>query len=377
MPRTHLALLLLALTLAGCGAARRAWDYPFADPIFDLAWYRPSERVAGAPGTPLPLLDPAQSPFAPFALERAVALAREQRSCALLVLYRGKVALERYWCGLSASSRANGMSMAKTVVALLLGVARAEGRWQDAASPAARYLPAWRGDSRRRITVEELLQMRSGLRNERNIVNPTSDLMQLHLGDAVARTALAVPAAEPPGARFDYNNVNTQVLSLMLERVTGERYARYLSQKLWQPLGAGDAAVWLDRPGGTARTYCCLMATARDWARLGLLLQGRGRHGGRQLVPRAWVERMLTPSPREPRYGYQIWLGRRWKEASRRGDALAFVAPDTVMLIGQQEQRVYVVPSRELVVVRLGHDSPTWQDAALPNLLLRGMRSGR
>ena len=166
-----------------------------------------------------------------------------------------------------------------------------------------------------------------------------------------------------------------QALAVVLERATGRRYADYLSEKVWAPAGASDAAVWLDRPGGLAKTFGGVLATARDWARVGLLLQNGGRVGDRQLVPAAWVREMLTPSPREPDYGYQIWLGRG---GCRREDhEKPFAAPDVAYLDGRFKQRVSVVPSAELVVVRVGEQARGWDETELVNTLLRGLTPGR
>src|SRR5262249_42757913 len=145
----------------------------------------------------------------------------------------------------------------------------------------------------------------------------------------VARTPLACE----PGSRFDYHSINTQALSIILERATGRRYADYLSEKVWQPLGASDASVWLDGPGGEAKTFCCLFATARDWARVGLLILHEGRVGGRQVVPAEWVRRMLTPSANEPDYGYHIWLGRHGVRREDRDEE--FLADDVVYVDGK------------------------------------------
>jgi CubicO group peptidase (beta-lactamase class C family) len=122
---------------------------------------------------------------------------------------------------------------------------------------------------------------------------------------------------------------------------------------------------------GEAKTFCCLFATARDWARLGLLMLPEGRAGDRQVVPADWVRQMLTPSPHEPDYGYHIWLG---GQGSRREDRdEEFLADDLVYLDGKMKQRVYVVPSKDLVIVRVGEQARGWDDAYLPNAVLRGL----
>src|SRR4051794_12345791 len=179
--------------------------------------------------------------------------------------------------------------MLKSVTALLIGVAIGEGKIGSLDDPAATWIPAWRGDRRRGITLRHLLQMHAGLRPMGEYEEPYSDASYLALGTDSRHVVDNILAVAEPGQRFDYNNVNLQALGVVLEEATGRRYAEYLSEKLWKPIGAGDAAVWLDREGGTARTFGYLFARPEDWARLGLLLLHEGRCDGKPVVPPAFV----------------------------------------------------------------------------------------
>jgi CubicO group peptidase (beta-lactamase class C family) len=176
---------------------------------------------------------------------------------------------------------------------------------------------------------------------------------------------------EETGRRYDYNNVNFQVLGFVLEAATGRRYADYLSEKLWKPIGASDAAVWLDREGGTARTFGYLFARTEDWARLGLLLLHEGRRDGKAVVPSDFIREMLKPSPTEPTYGLGIWLAN--DEHQRQDREPPFGVPGIFYLDGRFKQRVYVIPSRDLVIVRVGENAKGWEESALPNAVLKGI----
>ena len=114
---------------------------------------------------------------------------------------------------------------------------------------------------------------------------------------------------EAAGTRFDYNDINAQLLGMAVARATGMRYSEYLEQALWQPLGPEPARVWLDWRGGVAMSACCLISPARNWARIGLLLKDYGRYGKTQILPADWVEQMITPNRHSPYYGFQVWLG--------------------------------------------------------------------
>ena len=261
--------------------------------------------------------------------------------------------------------------MAKTITALLIGIALDEGQIRALDAPAADWLPAWRSDARERITLRHLLQMHAGLKPMGAYEEPFSDASYLALGTDLRYVVDHVEAVEEPGRRFDYNNVNFQVLGFVLEAATGRRYAAYLSEKLWKPLGAGDAGLWRDREEGSARTYGYLFATVTDWAKVGLLLLHHGMWHGRQIV----LSRVFggadhaVPDPAVLRSG----------DLARAPDRMVIDAEGPIQadgifyLDGHAKQRVYVAPEQRLVVVRVGENARGWDESALVNAVLRGL----
>ncbi len=350
----------------------RIWTYP-QDEITAAAWYQPTETVHGRAPAELPTAD--RATIDADALAAVAGYARQRNSAALVVVHRGRIIAEHYWHGHDRLAATNSMSMAKTVVALLVGIAVNDGRIGSIDDPAARYLHEWADDERRSITIRHLLQMTSGLGNAEHNEDPFSDIGYMYLGTDSRWIVANVPLAATPGAGFVYNSINSEALSMILEQATGVRYAAYLSEKLWTPLGARDASVWLDREQGRAKASCCLLATARDWARVGVLIAHGGRAGDRQIVPAAWIRQMSLASAVEPDYGLQLWLG---NDGIRTEDhAEPFAASDVVYLDGRHKQRVYIVPSEDLVIVRVGEEADDWDEAFLVNTLLRGIRAGR
>ena len=372
-----IGILVGGLAITGGTAIALNWTYLRRivthpdNSITDVNWYKPLVTVKGNPDA-LPI---ANNNFIPEdSLNKISAYARSHNSSALLVMHRGKLVSESYWKGSTPSSTSNSMSMSKTIVALLIGIAIEERYIDSELDPVAKYIPEWSGDERNKITLQDLLYMRSGLRNEDNTDSLGSDLVQMYAGNDVDTIALNVPATKSPGEAFDYNNANTQILGEVLERATGEKYVDYLSSRLWQPLQARDAAIWLDRPQGNPKTFCCMFATARDWGKIGQLFVKRGKVNNKQVVAAAWLDKMIRPSSTESSYGYHIWLEAKTKDKPKisRRASQPFIA-NTIYLDGKSLQRVYIIPSQELVVVRIGEQSEEWDDSVIPNTLVNGL----
>jgi len=339
---------------------------------------QPQDRVPGAPRDDI--RTGGLQAFDEQRLNKAVDYATEMQSVALLIYKDGALVYEKYWPGFSADTRTNPNSMHKAVLALLVGAAIDDGYITSVDAPASRWIEEWRGDERADITVRELLQMASGIEIP---VFGTWKSARILFGSNLERGVLELTAAKPHGSNFEYNNASTQVLVSVLERATGKRYAEYLSSRLWQRLGAADAALWMDRVGGQPRGFCCLFATARDWLRVGRLILEGGRVNGESLVSESWVKQMLTPSARNPQFGYNLWLGspagteRVYNPYTIKAfHSEPFAAKDIAYIDGFGGQRVYVVPSRNLVIVRTGVSSTDWDDARLPNAVLRALREG-
>lgn len=358
-----------------------AWQWTFIhrmltypdDPVTQVDWYTPMETLPGGKGDPIPSAQPQLSPSAIATIEE---YAQAQNSSALLVMHQSKLVVEKYWRGHDQAAYTNSMSMAKTVLSMLIGIAIAEGHIQSERDPVAKYLHEWAKDDRAKITIEDLLKMQSGLRDYEVTDDPFSDIVQLYLGTDAKASALLIPSERPPKQEFAYTNANSQLLGLILERATGQRYGQYLATKLWQPIGAQEAQLWLDRPDGNAKPFCCLFARSQDWLRVGQLLLNKGKFNEKQVVPADWIAKMVTSGGVEPAYGYHLWLKARTQDGPgyKKRATQPFLANDMFYLDGFGQQRVYVMPSQQLVVVRVGERPSKWDDAVIPNTLIRDLQ---
>jgi CubicO group peptidase (beta-lactamase class C family) len=349
-------------------------------------FYQPRERIAGRDSGRLPRATPLEAGLDPGALELAAEYAGARRSRALLVLRHGHLVFERYWGGTGYDTPVSIRSFDDTLAALALGLALGERRVRGLDQRAAEFLPEWRDAARGEITLEDLLTRTSGLEETGESLAPWSPAMRQLLGSDLTAEVLKPRLAHRAGVDWSHRNVEPQLLALIVERATGMRYAEWLSAKLWKPIGAADAWLYLDHPAGLAHADCCLVAAQGDWLRIGRLLLDDGVWDGDRVLPAGWVNAMRRPSRGNPNYGFQLWLGSPYvaRRAYAAGDgppaaraSEPYAADDVVFLDGGARNRMWIVRSAGLVILRTGEEpakSDDWDDARIPNLILRGLR---
>lgn len=295
----------------------------------------------------------------------------EHETAALVVIQRGAVVYEAYFNGHARNSMLTSFSVAKSVVAVLVGLAVADGRIASVDDPITRYLPELRqADARfEQVTLRHLLLMRSGIQFREDYQNPFTGAGRFYLSPDLKADVAGLRIAGPPDQAYHYQSVNTQLLGMAVARAMGQPLSRILQERLWQPIGAEFDASWsLDSPtGGVERAFCCLNARAIDFARFGLLALQQGRWGDRQLVDAAWLQQSMAVQQRpgvddatqrnierhNPGAGaFYGWQWRREGLAAVPGGPL--VPGDASYAQGYLGQYVYLAPASQTVVVRLG-----------------------
>lgn len=333
---------------------KRVVTYPRSHDVTAVDWYTPKEVIQGSFTTDFSPLDQNQVPFRPESISETIDYAEALNSSALLIAYQGQLIVEKYWHGFHSSSLSNSMSMAKTIAALLVGSLIQEKKIHSEEDLVSLYLPDLT-DEKKQLSIKNILMMESGLKFNESLTSLRSDLISIHFGNDINPILTHLKFASEPGSGFKYQNVNAQIIGKLIQTVSHQRYAQYLSEKLWQPIGARDGYVWLDRENGMAKTYCCIFATPRDWLRVGLLLLNEGKFATRSVIDQNWIKKMKEPSEFEPEYGYFTWLGNSNGKLKKGKNERSqpYLAPDLFFLDGSGKQRVYIMPSQELVIVRV------------------------
>lgn len=313
----------------------------------------------------------------------AIDYADSMDSYSLLIWHKGALRLEHYFDGFDASLRAETASMHKSVLGLLIAAAIEDGFISDVDAGIGDYIDEWRDSPEGDITIRQLLTMSSGLSNLSREGGFNSDATKFFMGALNAReTILGLRLVSQPGEHFSYANTNSQLLGLVLESATGQQYADYLSQRLWRPIGAGDASVWYFEENGFPRTYASLLARSRDWLKVGLLIKDKGNYQNKQIIAADLINAMTRPSITNPNYGWQVWLGNQYQDKRYYNDIeVGFAVPvsapfgveDMIYFDGFGGQRVYISNSANLIIVRTGDTRLDWDDSILPNMIIESL----
>ncbi len=273
---------------------------------------------------------------------------------ALLVAVDGKIVAEGYADGFFETTRLASWSMAKSVTATVLGAAVLQGL-VDLDEPAP--VPEWRGDAvRSKITWNDLLHMQSGLAFDENYAGMQSDvnLMLFHEADAGAYAA-DKPAIYPPGEHWAYSSGTVNLLARTLRKVledAGADYYAFAREEIYAPIGAASIVMEPDASGtpiGSSYVY----ATARDWARLGELYLRGGVWNGERLLPEGWTDYVAVPATAsDNQYGAYFWLNR--EGGNSRARFVPGLPEDAYFMSGHEGQFVFIIPSKNMVIVRTG-----------------------
>lgn len=272
---------------------------------------------------------------------------------AFLVLRDGHLATSGTATASAAQTRHGTWSTAKSVISLMVGQSIAAGHLHEDDLLVDLLPELKKGGAYDKITVRHLLDMSSGI----DVSEDYSGILMTGTPRMYLTTDLPNFVKDnralrfTPGSKGEYRSADTQLLGQILHRVEGKSVAALLQERIWQPMGAEDDATWnLDREGGTEKSFCCLNATARDFAKIGQLALDNGRAGDRQIVPQAWIDRLSTPAVTMSN-GWS-YSAQWWHPSGAKGDFSA---------VGVYGQYIYVNPAERTVIVKLS-DHGTEQD---------------
>lgn len=277
---------------------------------------------------------------------------------AFIVIRNGVLTHEWYRDGFSESTRLPSYSVAKTMTSIMIGQLIDAGKIKES-DYFVDYFPQYKnGSDFDKVTIRSLLDMQGGIGVSDNY--PTGPQgWGVAIAQMYATTNLDWfvsnnrKMAFTPGSNAEYRSVDTQLLGMIIKKVTGERVADYFSKNVWQKVGAQYPATWnVDRVGGTEKTFCCFNATAIDYAKVGLAILNGGYSGSTQVISKDWLKRLKEPVVTlDHGWGYsaQVW----------------HPYPGVSMALGLYGQFIFVDPESRTVIVKLS-DNPPGSDTEEP-----------
>jgi len=227
------------------------------------------------------------------------------QTVAMLFIRNDSIIYERYDKGYERESLVTTFSLVKSFISLLVGIAIEEGYIGSVNDPIAKYIPELaKKKNFNQITIEHLLTMKSGIKQAKNPALPFSQQLKFYYGKNLNGYIKKLKVKYEPGTFYRYAHVSsTQLLGMVLEHATEKSIDEYLQEKIWSKIGTESDGLWsLDKKNGTIKAFCCFNAKAHDFAKFGRLVLNRGNWDGQQIVPEAWVDKILDVDTTDNRW---------------------------------------------------------------------------
>ena len=268
----------------------------------------------------------------------------ERKTKSFLVIKNDSILFEKYYDGHKQTDISNSFSVAKSIVTSMMGKAIMEGKIKSLDQPVSDFFEEYKNGLASELTVGDLASMSSGMKwNEKyySVINITSES---YFTDDLRSVILGQEIENKPGKGFRYSSGDTQLLAMIIEKATGTSLSNYLSKKFWGPMGAENLALWQidSEESGMEKAYCCIAATARDFARFGKLYIDKGKWGDTEILDSSFVELSLNPVfDDSPFYGYGWWL-------------YEYEGKKVFTMNGHRGQFVISFPDENIIIVRQG-----------------------
>ena len=288
---------------------------------------------------------------------------------ALLILKDGKISYENYWLTGGKNVQWISMSVAKSFISALIGIAIDQGHIKSLEDKVTDYVPQLKNSAYDNVRIKDILQMSSGASWNEDYSDPNSDINRsskiFAIGGSLDEFSASLKKELKPGSYNRYNSTDTQVLGMLLREATRISVTKYMEEMLWHPMGAQDSGYWILDSKNMEMAYAGFNATARDYAKLGELYRLGGKINGKQIIPRDWVKASVKPDAPHlmpgdnPLSDFPLGYGYQWWVPDLSGDFSA---------IGVYNQFIYVSPKSNMVIVKLSANSIYGTSEALSTL---------
>ena len=293
MKRINLGLIIILILWSSCGPIRAVrWRQP---DLNDSAKFNQSKiEHAETPFRFIPAMGQTRYQILNKYLD---SMLMNTNTNAFLVIKNDSIIYERFAEKVNANSLHPSFSIAKSYIGTLVGIAVDKGIITSTKDLVIKYLPELEKNDKRflNLTIQHVLDMTSGLDFDEDKETPFAGIAKLYYGSSLKNQVAKLKMKREPGLFFEYQSINTQLLSAILEKASGEKVSSLLSKYLWKPLGAESDAIWSLDDQKTVKSFCCLNATATDFAKLGRLYLKKGNWEGKQIISTKWIKSTTDP----------------------------------------------------------------------------------
>jgi CubicO group peptidase (beta-lactamase class C family) len=281
--------------------------------------------------------------------EEMLTFFEESKSVAFMIIHNDTIKYQWYADKWSNEDIVTSFSMSKSMISALIGIAHHEGKIKSLDDPITDYIKGFKNEGFDKITVQHLLDMRTGIDYEENYYNPFGNVAVGYYGRNLDRHISKLKIKGPAGEEFEYISIATQMLGVIIEEATGQTVSEYLEEKIWSKIGTEFSATWsMDRKKGREKSFCCINAHAEDFAKFARLYLNLGNWEGEQVIPEEWVKQsiQLQPDTEDNYYQNQWWLFGPSNLA--KPELVTYAAQ------GHLGQVMAMDPNKNLIVVRFG-----------------------
>ncbi len=286
----------------------------------------------------------------------------EHKTLSFLIIRNDTILYQYYDASKSDSSIVTSFSVAKAFISGLIGIAISEGSIPGVNTSIAQYFPELTNQGFEPVTIDHLLDHTSGI-HYKETKNHVGGNLEFYWGRNLSKDIFNIHPFFPAGDHFEYSNINTQLLGIILERATGRSVSQYLQEKIWEPIGMEYPASWSlssAGPNGIEKAFCCLNARTVDFAKFGRLYLNRGNWNGKQIIPESWINQTLRSSRKD---GQRLTYHYNWGIGPKKYGS--FYA------IGLFGQLIYVYPEKNVIIVRFGKSDMGYNPPFLYHTMLQ------
>lgn len=303
---------------------------------------------------------------------------------AFIVIKNDSIVYERFLDNYTKNTLHSSFSVSKSFVSALIGIAIDEGKIKNVNEPITNYLHFLKDERFNNITIEHLLDMRSGIQFSEKYFTPFSEVARYYYTKNLMRELKKLKINTEPEKEFDYQSINTLLLCLILEEATQQKANIYLQEKIWKMIGMENDATWSidSKKNQTIKAFSHLQLSPYDYARFGRLYLNKGNWNGKQIISKKWVEQSTTfdTLKNELLYSYQWWHNRKYEiitdstllpkaymtynSKDKEGKEFEVLIKDSEDFYaeGVLGQFIYIHPEKNIIIVRLGkkYGTNTW-----------------